>query len=220
VKQRFSTWFNRMHQRHGTLWEERFSSVLIESEGRALGAIAAYIDLNPIRAGIVEDPLDYRWCSYAESVGGNHSQADALVRTLPPGHRNLAEYRKLIYAVGLQRGVSGGDYQARPGFTPEQVQQVWASGGDLPLTEVLGCRIRYFVHGLVLGSREFVNEVFARYRSRERTDAAGVARPLEGIDAPELFTLRGVRSSATSCGPPSADFGTVHSNSARSAAPA
>jgi REP element-mobilizing transposase RayT len=209
VKQRFSTWFNRIHQRHGTLWEERFSSVLIESAGRALGAIAAYIDLNPVRAGIVEDPRDYRWCSYAESVAGNRSQADALVRTLPPGHRNLAEYRKLIYAVGVQRGVSGGDYRARPGFTAEQVQQVWASGGELPLTEVLGCRIRHFVHGLVLGSRKFVSEVFARYRAKDRTDSDNGAHPLGGIDAPELFALRGVRSSESSCGPPSADLATV-----------
>jgi REP element-mobilizing transposase RayT len=209
VKQRFSIWFNRLHQRHGTLWEERFSSVLIESEGRALGAIAAYIDLNPVRARIVEDPKDYRWCSYAESVAGNRSQTEALVRTLPPGHQDLAEYRKLIYAIGVQRGVSGGDYQARPGFTREQVQKVWDSGGELPLAEVLGCRVRYFVHGLVLGSREFVNEVFARYRAKDRTDAAEGAKPLEGIEAPELFTLRGVRRSKTSAGPPSADFSTV-----------
>jgi putative transposase len=131
------------------------------------------------------------------------------VATLPPDHRDLAEYRKLIYAVGVQRGVSGGDYQARPGFTPEQVKQVWASGGELPLTEVLGCRIRYFVHGLVLGSREFVNEVFSRYRAKHQTDPDNGARPLEGIAAPELFTLRGVRRSETSAGPPPADFESI-----------
>ena len=56
LKQRFSQWFNRTHQRTGTLWEERFRSVLIEGTGPALATVAAYIDLNPVRAGLVHDP--------------------------------------------------------------------------------------------------------------------------------------------------------------------
>jgi hypothetical protein len=67
--QRFTRWFNRTHERTGTLWEERFKSVIVES-GTAARTIAAYIDLNPVRAGMVEDPADYRWSSYGEAVGG------------------------------------------------------------------------------------------------------------------------------------------------------
>jgi REP element-mobilizing transposase RayT len=67
--QRFTRWFNRTHERKGTLWEERFKSVIVES-GTAARTIAAYIDLNPVRAGMVEDPADYRWSSYGEAVGG------------------------------------------------------------------------------------------------------------------------------------------------------
>ncbi|MBK1833035.1 chemotaxis protein CheW [Roseibacillus ishigakijimensis] len=70
LKQRFTQWFNRVHQRRGTLWEDRFKSVLVEGKGPALKAMAAYIDLNPVRAGICEDPKDYRWCSYGEAVAG------------------------------------------------------------------------------------------------------------------------------------------------------
>ena len=70
VKQRFSIWFNRTHGRYGTLWAERFKSVLVEGRGHALQTMAAYIDLNPVRAGLVEDPKDYRFCGYAEAVAG------------------------------------------------------------------------------------------------------------------------------------------------------
>ena len=67
--ERFTKWFNRMHSRSGTLWEDRFKSVIVES-GTAARTIAAYIDLNPVRAGMVNDPADYRWSSYGEAVGG------------------------------------------------------------------------------------------------------------------------------------------------------
>ena len=69
LKQRFSIWYNRNHDnRRGTLWMERFKSVLVEGKGNPLQTMAAYIDLNPVRAGLVEDPKDYRFCGYAEAV--------------------------------------------------------------------------------------------------------------------------------------------------------
>ena len=51
--QRFTRWFNRTHERSGTLWEERYKSVIVES-GTAARTVAAYIDLNPVRAGARE----------------------------------------------------------------------------------------------------------------------------------------------------------------------
>ena len=57
--QRFSRWFNAQHKRTGTLWESRFKSVLVE-DGIAAQTMAAYIDLNPVRAGMVADPAGYR----------------------------------------------------------------------------------------------------------------------------------------------------------------
>jgi putative transposase len=67
--QRFTRWFNRTHERCGTLWEQRYKSVIVES-GVAARTMAAYIDLNPVRAGMVSDPAEYRWSSYGEAVGG------------------------------------------------------------------------------------------------------------------------------------------------------
>jgi putative transposase len=69
VMQRMTQWYNRQNERSGTLWEERFKSVIVEI-GIAARMMAAYIDLNPVRAGIVTDPADYHWSSYGEAIGG------------------------------------------------------------------------------------------------------------------------------------------------------
>ena len=69
LMQRMTRWYNRQNQRTGTLWEDRFKSVIVES-GIAARMMAAYIDLNPVRAGMVSDPAQYRWSSYGEAVGG------------------------------------------------------------------------------------------------------------------------------------------------------
>ena len=82
VKQRFSSWYNGLHDRKGTLWEERFKSLLVEGERGALAAVAAYIALNPIRAGLVKDPKDYRWSTYSEAVTGGKLARKGIIAAL------------------------------------------------------------------------------------------------------------------------------------------
>jgi len=97
LMQRFTQWFNSRHKRTGTLWEQRFKSVIVES-GTAARTIAAYIDLNPVRAGMVEDPADYRWSSYGEAVGGG-----------PRGNGKKAR-------EGLVRAITSDKHTAETGF--------------------------------------------------------------------------------------------------------
>ena len=68
LKQQFSQYYNTRENRCGPLWDQRFKSILVEGSEDALLTIAAYIDLNPVRAGMVQDPKDYRYSSY----GGAH----------------------------------------------------------------------------------------------------------------------------------------------------
>jgi REP element-mobilizing transposase RayT len=75
VKLRITFYMNKRLGRTGTLWEGRYKSVLVEDNEQALLTIAAYIDLNPIRAGLVTAPEDYRWCGYGEAVGGGRRRA-------------------------------------------------------------------------------------------------------------------------------------------------
>ncbi|MBC8127038.1 MAG: hypothetical protein H8M99_07830 [Gloeobacteraceae cyanobacterium ES-bin-144] len=118
LMQRFTQWFNRARTLTGKLWEEAFRSVIVE-DGVAAKTIAAYIDLNPVRTGIVNDPAEYRWSSYGEAIGGgakgNGKKARAgLVRALR-AHKGCdtnatrwansvsREYRKLLMAGVVEK---------------------------------------------------------------------------------------------------------------------
>lgn len=68
VGRRYVRYFNDAHQRSGTLWEGRYKSTLIQADAYLL-ACMAYIDLNPVRAGMVSEPSQYPWSSHAHHIG-------------------------------------------------------------------------------------------------------------------------------------------------------
>jgi len=68
VGRRYVRYFNDAHRRSGTLWEGRYKSALVQTE-RYLMACMVYLDLNPVRAGLVARPEDYLWSSYAHYAG-------------------------------------------------------------------------------------------------------------------------------------------------------
>ncbi|MCF3649181.1 transposase [Synoicihabitans lomoniglobus] len=192
LKQRFSVWFNRSHNRFGTLWSERFKSVLVEGKGRALKTMAAYIDLNPVRAGLVDDPKDYRFCGYAEAVAGAKRAVPGVIAIMGGTRgRALAAYRELLFGKGSHPASNRGCLSAA------EFQRVVKNKGQLPMASVLRCRIRHFSDGAVLGSQAFVQEHLVRYQintgRRERTRP----RHLPHIaDWGDLTTLRGLRRQA------------------------
>jgi putative transposase len=71
--------YNNRHGRTGTLWEGRYRSTLVQAE-RYLLACMVYIDLNPVRAGMVPEPADYAWSSHAHYIG---RRTDRLVTPHP-----------------------------------------------------------------------------------------------------------------------------------------
>ncbi len=70
VGRRFSRFFNVRHDRTGGLFEGRFRSSLVQSE-RYLLTCMRYIEANPLRAGMVHLPADYRWSSHRQNATGN-----------------------------------------------------------------------------------------------------------------------------------------------------
>jgi len=68
INQNYAAYVNRTYDRVGHLFQGRFKSVLVE-EGRHLQELTRYIHLNPVRAGIVEQPADYKWSSYGAYLG-------------------------------------------------------------------------------------------------------------------------------------------------------
>ena len=202
LKQRFTQWYNRQNGRRGTLWEERFHSLLVEGSRESLSSVAAYVDLNPKRAQIVEDPKDYRWCSYAAALGGDKRAIEGLRVALMGGREEpegplqdpdqvLSEYRTVLFVKGEQdQGVDAEGKPLRKGFSREEVLRVIAERGKVSCQEYLQVRVRYFTDGAVLGSREFVNEVFQAYRARFGPRRKDGARRMRGLASPQLYTLR------------------------------
>jgi putative transposase len=78
LKHGYTLWYNREHKCKGAFWDARYRSVVVEGNPLALMSVAAYIDLNPIRAGMVEDPMDYRWSGYAAACGGGKEERKGL----------------------------------------------------------------------------------------------------------------------------------------------
>ena len=191
LKQRFSAWFNRKHEREGTLWERRFSSVLVEGSWSSLLKVAAYIDLNAVRAGMVTDPKDYRWCGYAEAVSGDRVARRGLVRAMQLERAKAdwrhvgAAYRKLIFGIGEK--TSGTE---RAGISASEVAKVWAAGGKLSLAQLLRCRVRHFSRGLVIGSESFVEDFFQSKRAIFSERRTSGARKLGGGDWGGLHSAR------------------------------
>tara|TARA_R100000027_G_scaffold61554_5_gene53045 strand:+ start:65134 stop:66039 length:906 start_codon:yes stop_codon:yes gene_type:complete len=149
LKLRFTLWFNRSRDRFGPLWSARFKSVLVEGDRFALRTVAAYIDLNAVRAGIVSDPKDYRFCGYGEALaGGKRARAGLLVVD-----RSMAGYRQTLYGAGSCKKAEKDSISRE-----EALRVLEEEKGKLPLSVVLRCRVRYFSDGMVLGSDKFVRE--------------------------------------------------------------
>jgi putative transposase len=212
---RFTRWFNRTHSRTGTLWEERFKSVIVES-GVAARTMAAYIDLNPVRAGMVGDPAGYRWSSYGEAVGGgakgNGKKArEGLVRACMSHEGGGFEAEKWqqvsrIYrrAMGLAMGRKSGRAQlgASPMVTKNTEEMLASRDNETVLPDIgaaamLYCRVRYFTDGAVIGGKEFVNEAFSGARERFGPKRKTGARALRGSGAAAkgvLWSARDLRA--------------------------
>ena len=220
--ERFTKWFNRMHSRTGTLWEDRFKSVIVES-GTAARTIAAYIDLNPVRAGIVADPADYRWSSYGEAVGGgkkgNGKKArEGLVRAYFCDQGVGFDSGKWLEVSRLYRRLMGLALGRKPGraevagkgnglgqSTMNTAEMLESKDNgtvlkDLGMAKMLRCRVRYFTDGAVIGSKEFVNEAFAGARERfgpKRKDGARAMRGSGSGAKGQLWSMRDLRLRVT-----------------------
>jgi REP element-mobilizing transposase RayT len=202
LKERFSRWFNKHHSRRGTLWMDRFKSVLVE-DGEALRTMALYIDLNPVRAGLVEDPKDYRWTGYGEACGGSKRARRGLCRVMEAPLDSWEErrgeltpgeaYRCWLFGEGMEAERRGLDASGRlkpalpskkEGFSKERVEAVLKSGGKLSRADLLRCRVRWFSDGLAIGSKGFVEGVFKGCReffgTRRKTGARRVREDANG----------------------------------------
>jgi REP element-mobilizing transposase RayT len=117
----YTQWFNRRHGRVGHLFQGRYKSFLVEKE-RYLLALLRYIHENPVKAGVVKRPQDFRWSSdrcYRRGTGPAWLDLDRALEMLAPGRTEaLARYRQMMHrgtrplyeeAAAVARAIKGGD---------------------------------------------------------------------------------------------------------------
>jgi putative transposase len=198
IKERFSRWFNKRRGRRGTLWMDRFKSVLVEGKGEALRTMATYIDLNPVRASLVKDPKDYRWCGYAEALGGSRRAQRGLCKAQSKpvdGWKSAGAaeaYRCLLHAEGREIKDAQNEKVVRRGVSVESARAVLSEKGRLSPAELVRLRVRYFTDGVALGSREFVEGIFEAQREQFGPRRKQGARRIAESDSP-FYTLRQLR---------------------------
>jgi REP element-mobilizing transposase RayT len=199
LKERFSKWYNRKHRRRGTLWEERFKSVLVEDSDHAISTMAAYIDLNPVRAGIVEDPKDYRCCGYSEAIAGGKEARCGIFKIQRTDSEKMS-WKKVVAQYRTHLFCKGERTEKMKGISAEKVRQVLDEDGELSVGELLHCRVRYFSDGVALGSRRFVEEVFEQNRNIFGQRRRNGARKMHGGDWNGLFSLRNLSNAVAAPG--------------------
>jgi len=163
LKSRFTRWYNTTHglKGGGTFWTDRFKSVMVEGGENTLTTMAAYIDLNPVRAGMVNDPKDYRWCGYAAALGGNDRAVSGLrsIMWKSVGGEKIADacavYRLLLFGKA--------EKSRRCGISVEQIREVYERAGMLPPWELCKHKVRWLGEGVIIGGKEYISDCARRW---------------------------------------------------------
>jgi len=167
----------------------------------AVRTMAAYIDLNPVRAGIVKDPKDHHWSGYGQAMAGNRPARDGLTRLdrAETGEDEGTErwpqaqaiYRCWLYEDGRELR----DELGR-GIASEIVDRVLErEEGRLAFPVLATTRLRHFSQGLAIGSAQFIETVFAARREAFPARRIDGARKIRGVSWGCLHALRDLRGS-------------------------
>ena len=125
VGRSYVLYFNKRHRRSGTLWEGRYRSALIQTE-RYFLACMAYIDLNPVRAGMVAQAADYLWSSHGHYIG-RQNEAWLSPHPLYWEMGNTPFAREAAYSAMVQSGI---DQKQQQALTSSALSG-WALGEDV-----------------------------------------------------------------------------------------
>ena len=194
LQMRFTCWFNRTRpeKRCGRLWSERFKSVILQGGGSsAVWSCVKYVELNAVRAGLVEDPGAYRFCSWGVYCGtGKHPFSENFLRhsrwVLGDSVASLSDGQMFLeFRAGMVRTLAVASQ-----LSLEDVDELMAAARrGAPLWDVAERRVRFWTDGAVIGSRAFVKECYARLldATRAMKHQCGTGRTATGE---KLYALR------------------------------
>ena len=177
IKQDFSRYYNKLHRKKGYFWSERFKSVIVEN-GETLINCLAYIDLNPVRAGLVKRPEDYRWCSLGYHVQsrnkGGFLSLDFGLREfgVKSGKEKLRLFRRFVYEKGSLEGVQ-----------KERKRDFEVGSVDRFLL-----RTRYFTDSGIIGSKAYVSNLYLAFKDLYAAKREKVPKRITGLEG--VYSLK------------------------------
>ena len=190
VKVNFTRYYNRRHNRRGYFWGDRFKSVIID-KGETLVNCLAYIDLNPLRAGIVEKPEEYRWSSI-----GYHMQTgnkDYFLSTdfglkefqVKNAKERFRRYRKYMYDAG---SIDRPDKNKIKVVNPRLLHQEKKKNFNITQASRLRYRTRYFTDSGIIGSKEFVSNHYQKFKHLFKSKNEKKPKPIQGLNG--IYSLK------------------------------
>ncbi len=184
----FGRFYNKAYSRHGRFWADRFKSVLLE-DTRALLDCMLYVELNPVRAGLVTRPEEWKGSSvFLREAGLGEWLMPLTALFEKTKKRALVEYRSLLYYRG------GVPTKAGQSAIPQRIIKEEAARG-FEVSGVYRKRLRYFVDGLVIGSEGFIREHIGVLR--EKGEYLRRQHPIPHPEVPHL-SLREQRDTVVS----------------------
>jgi putative transposase len=190
IKVGFARYFNRRHGRRGYFWGDRFKSVIVE-KGETLINCLAYIDLNPLRAGIVSRPEDYRWNSLGYHVQTNNR--DDFLSTdfglkefnVQNEKERIRRYRRYVYEAGALNRPEKAITKVIDDkvLEKERKRQFEISRGDR-----FRHRTRYFTDSGIIGTKEFVSANYGRFKHLFMSKKDKIPKPVKGLNG--LYSLK------------------------------
>jgi len=187
IKQRFSCFYNKRKKRKGTLWGERFKSVIVE-QGNTLIHCLAYIDLNAVRAGIVKRPEDYRWCSigYHIQTGNKDGFLSSDLGTPDFGADDAATqlrtYREYLYHIGAI------DKRGKAKISRKVLEEETVEGFEMNRLRRFRYRSRYFTDSGIIGSRAFVETHYETFKDHFSSTREKIPKRVKGIEG--MYSLK------------------------------
>jgi REP element-mobilizing transposase RayT len=190
IKVGFARYYNRRHNRRGYFWGDRFKSVIVDKAETLVNCLA-YIDLNPLRAGIVDRPENYRWNSL-----GYHLQTenkDQFLSTdfglkefnVKSEKERIRRYRRYVYEAGA---ISRPDKRQAKVIEDKVVAKERKKDFEISRIDRFRYRTRYFTDSGIIGSREFVAENYQRFKHLFHSKHEKKPKPVKGIDG--MYSLK------------------------------
>ena len=167
IHQRFTFYINRVHNRRGTLWADRFKSTILEGE-QALWNCVKYIELNAVRAKMVTDPADYRFCSWGYFCGsGRHFFGENFVRHMRKSLGDVANEWTDDEVYREFRGEISRTLSYESGITENlhEIKEKAKKRESMPLRFLR--RTRHWTDGLIIGKKAFVQEAAVQFYDRQ-----------------------------------------------------